>query len=570
MTILTARHIEKAYGEKGILHDLSFDINKKDRIAIVGNNGAGKTTLASIIYGNVKPDNGMIEYKEEKVTIGFLEQSTNYSVHDYQLRDTNKYHKDFLEVTSELGLTKVHHWETDRFEHVSGGEKLKLALASIWSTNPDILILDEPTNHLDFHGVRWLITQLSSFEGTVIIISHDRYFLDQTVSKIFELEGGSLTIFKGHYSAYRTEKKRRYDEQLHHFEVQQKHKERVDNQVAKLQQWAGKAHSTMRDQEGFKEYHGVKAKKIDRSIKSKMKRLTMELEKNKVEKPVEERKVYFQFEGSGKRGKRVIEAKKLMKHFNGRTLFKDANFYINHGERIGLVGPNGSGKTTLVNMLLRSESVSSGELWKSDSLKVAYLSQDVADLPPSLTPIEALRLTNREDILLARTTLANMGMDEDKINQRIEKLSLGERTRIKLCSMLIEEYDLLILDEPTNHLDLQSREQLEETLLQFNGTIIIISHDVYFLDRLCNKLLVIEDETIKRIELSLLEYEERRKQFSKNEDSSLREELLLIETELSAVIGELSSLTPDHERYIQLDQQFLALTKRKRELKNKA
>jgi macrolide transport system ATP-binding/permease protein len=325
---------------------------------------------------------------------------------------------------------------------------------------------------------------------------------------------------------------------------------------------------TMRDQVGFKEFHGVKAKKLDRSIKSKMKRLTMELEKNKINKPNDEKKVLFQFDGSGKRGNRVLEAKKLTKRFGGRTLFEDCHFYVNHGERIGLVGPNGSGKTTFLNILLGLEGITSGEIWRSESLNIAYLSQDVADLPALKTPIEALDLVTRGDILQARTILANMGMDEEKLNQKIETLSLGERTRVKLCSMLIREHNFLILDEPTNHLDLPSREQLETALQEFSGTLLIISHDIYFLNHICDKLLVIEDGTIKRVEVGFEEYRKKGARPKTEEDCNQADELLVIETELSALLGEISLLTPGQERYKQLDQQFLGLTKRKRDLMN--
>lgn len=561
--ILRVRNVEKSFGNQTILRDITFDIQLHDRIGLVGLNGSGKTTLANIIYGKTTPDKGTIENGKEQLRVGYLLQSVDYQVNDYVQEHVSS---DFLELASELGLKKVHSWEHERFAHLSGGEKLKMTLANIWSSNPDILILDEPTNHLDFQGVQWLIENLRQYKGTVIVISHDRYFLDQTITKVYELQEGKLTAYDGNYSAYRTEKKKRYEDQLHQYETQQKDKARVENQVANLQQWAGKAHHTMREQEGFKEYHGVRAKKIDRAVKSKMKRLSMELEKNKVEKPAEEKKVRFQFDASGKRGKRIIEAKDLTKQFGNRPLFRDSRFYIGYGERIGLVGANGSGKTTFLNMLLGTEPLTSGEIWKSDSLKIAYLSQDVADMPLTKSPIEAFDLTYQEDIFHARTILANMGVKEETLNRPIQTLSLGERTRVKLTGMLIKEYDLLILDEPTNHLDLPSREQLEETLAEFSGTILIVSHDYYFLNRLCDKLLIIEDGMIKRVEMNLEQYEAKKNQPAVRDKQDKEEQLLLLDTEISAVLGELSLLTPGSEKYAELDAKFLALSKEKREL----
>ncbi|MFD1737518.1 ribosomal protection-like ABC-F family protein [Bacillus salitolerans] len=563
LTILRARNIDKNYGDKEVLKNISFDISGGERIGLVGFNGAGKTTLANIIYGITLPDKGTIETGKESFKVGYLLQSVDYNVSDFHQDNMTS---EFLEITSELGLKKVNSWENEHFSHLSGGEKLKIALANIWVSNPDILILDEPTNHLDLQGVRWLINQLKGYKGTVIIISHDRYFLDQTVSKIYELANKKLTIFDGNYTEYRIEKKKRYEEQLHQYDVQQKYKERIEGQITQLKQWAGKAHRTMREQEGFKEFHGVKAKKMDRSIKSKMKRLNMELEKNKVERPSEEKKVQFQFNAGDKRGKRMIEAKQLTKKFANRTLFQDSYFFINYGERVGIVGPNGSGKSTLIKMLLEKESISDGDIWKSSSLKMAYLSQDVADMPLNKSVIDSLGLTNREEIFHARTTLANMGMKEEKINQPIQTLSLGERTRVKLTKMLIQEHDLLILDEPTNHLDLPSREQLEETLSQFTGAMLIVSHDYYFLNKLCDTLLVIEDDKIKRIEMSLEQYETKKNMSADEGKKQLEEQLLRLDTEITAVISELSLLTPDSDRYQELDKQFLALTSKKKQL----
>ncbi|KKI93924.1 ABC transporter ATP-binding protein [Bacillus sp. SA1-12] len=560
MFILQARNVKKYFGEKVVLDNLSFDLNKGERIGLVGPNGAGKTTLANILYGNLAPDEGSLR-RDHNLRIGYLLQSVDYSINDF-----NHLSADFLERASELGLNKVHYWHQERLNHLSGGEKLKIALAQIWSSNPDILILDEPTNHLDFQGVNWLISQLENFRGTVIIISHDRFFLDKTVTKIFDLDHGKLTEYNGNYSAYRKEKKKRYEDQLHQYEVQQKYKANVEGQINQLQQWSGKAHRTMRDQEGFKEYHGVKAKKLDKAIKSKMKRLNKELEKNKIEKPEEEKKVRFQFESNRKRGKRIVEAKHLSKMFEDRYLFKDSHFYVNYGERIGIVGPNGSGKTTFLNMLLDKETITAGELIKSPSLKIAYLSQDVADMPLPQTGIEALQITEKEKLFQARTILANMGMKADKISQQIGTLSLGERTRIKLTNMLLSEYDLLILDEPTNHLDLASREQLEDTLSEFSGTILIVSHDYYFINKLCDKLLVIKDQKMTRVEMNLEQYELKKQQKTTLSKQQLEEELMRINTEISAVLGELSMLTPEAKKYRELDAAFKTLTKRKREV----
>ncbi|MED1741279.1 ABC-F type ribosomal protection protein [Bacillus swezeyi] len=562
MTILMKiRGLQKSFGEQTVLKNIEFDISNQERIGLVGYNGAGKTTLANILSGHTEADQGTVQ-TERTLKIGYLLQSIEYSLNDFSSILTGDESGTLYQLTSRMGLSKVQSWNAERLSHMSGGEKLKLALAHVWKTMPDVLILDEPTNHLDVKGINWLLEELEKYQGTVFIISHDRYFLDQSVSKILEIEDGELHTYQGNCTAYRQEKKRLNEARMHQYEVQQKHKERIESQIAGLRHWSQKAHrdSTKEGTTGYKEYHRVKAKKLDNQVKSKRKRLEQELEKNKAEKPKEEGAVGFQFSSGERRGKRIIEAQDLTKSFHGRTLFKDSHFYIKYGERMALVGDNGCGKTTLVKMMLGIEPVTDGTLWKSRSVKTAYLSQDVSDLRADQTVAEALNLSDRDDIANARTILASMGIKEDRFHQEIGTFSLGERTRIKLAGMILKDYDLLILDEPTNHLDLPSREQLEQTLLEFQGTIIIVSHDMYFTEKLCDKLLVFEQQRITRIETGLKDYRNRKKQIHAK---SGEEERLKIENRMTAVLGELAGLSPEEPRYHELDQEFSDLLKRK-------
>lgn len=314
----------------------------------------------------------------------------------------------------------------------------------------------------------------------------------------------------------------------------------------------------------------MKAKKKDVQIKSKMKRLTAELENNKADKPLEEPGLFFEFENADKRGKRMIEASHLRKSFGGSLLFQDSSFYVKQGEKVGLIGPNGSGKTTLLKMILGEQGVSEGSLWVSPALKIGYLSQDVGDLPGNVTPQEALNLSSREDILSFRSICAGLGMNEETVSQKIENLSLGQRTRIKLAGLLLDETDLLILDEPTNHLDLPAREQLEETLLSFKGTLLLVSHDAYFMEKLSDKLLVFEHQQVKRHEEGLKDFIEKREQnspASKQDDT--KNDLLIIETKLAAVLGELSLLQPADPKFQKLDKEFQKLASEKRALQQK-
>lgn len=563
--LMKVRGLKKSFGDQTILKNIEFDMTRNERIGLVGYNGTGKTTLANILAGHMEADKGSIQ-TERALKIGYLQQSVAYSVNDFSDMLGGDESGGLYQLASQLGLTKVQSWNAERLHHMSGGEKLKLALAFVWQTMPDVLILDEPTNHLDANGISWLVEELRAFQGAVLIISHDRYFLDQSVSKIFELEDGLLHAYEGNYSAYRSEKKRRYEAQLHQYEVQQKQKERIESQIANLQNWSQKAHRDSTKKEGYKEYYRVKAKKLDNQVKSKLKRLEQELEKNKAEKPKGEETVKFQFSSGEKRGKRIIEAKNVTKAFGGRTLFEDSSFFIKHGERIGLVGSNGCGKTTLIRMMLEEEPATNGTLWISRSIKTAYLSQDVNDVNENQTAAEALQLFDRRDLAHARTILANMGIKEDRFDRKIGTFSLGERTRIKLAGMIVKDYDVLVLDEPTNHLDLPTREQLEDTLLDFQGTIIIVSHDRYFTEKLCDKLLVFEKGRIRRIETGLKDYQSKKEDPQIDHDEAER---LRIETRMTAILGELSGLTEENPRYQELDQEFIKLLKKKQSLSKK-
>ena len=574
MVLMRIRDIQKNYGDKIVLKGINFDIKEGDRIGFVGNNGAGKTTLANIIDGSVSADQGTIEVPNQTLKIGYLHQSSDYSVNDFLDVVDNQSENQVYHHTSKLGLAKVKTWEKNRIEHLSGGEKLKISLAKIWASKPDLLLLDEPTNHLDLVGLEWLVNELKAFRGAVVIISHDRYFLDRTIKQIIELEDGLLNIFKGNYTEYKQQKEALYKSQLHQYEVQQKNKERIEGQIANLQNWSQKAHRqstkhgspSERKQMGMKEYFRVKAKKMDIQVKSKMKRLENELEKNKVDKPKEEAELQFSYEQSTKRGKRILEAKNLEKSFGNQLLFHSSHFYFKQGEHIGIIGENGCGKTTLIKMIRGEEQATNGEIWMSESLKIGYLSQDVTDLDVTQTPLEATGITDRDQLSKARTIFANIGLKEDKLNQPIQALSLGVRTRIKLVMMLLEKVDLLIIDEPTNHLDLASRESLEKVIKEYSGTVLVVSHDLYFLESIAEKLLAFNSGSIYRKEMSMQEYMERKNQVEKKVDNE--EELLLIQNEITTLLGKISLLSKEDESYKEIDQRLNELIKQKKDITN--
>lgn len=569
MTLMKISGIQKSFNDRTIIKNAGFEIKHGCRIGLVGNNGAGKTTLANIIYGNYLPDAGFIETFGRTINIGYLKQSTEYTIREFEKAISNSESNLFMH-SSQLGLNKILDWDGNQLENLSGGEKLKLSLAQVWASRPELLVLDEPTNHMDMHGTEWLIKELAGFKGAVIIISHDRYFLDRTVNEIIEIEDGKTNRFSGNYSAYREEKQRLYEVQLHQYETQQKYKEQIQNQITNLKNWSEKAHkdstkqgsSSEKRQIGFKEYHRVKAKKMDIQIRSKMKRLNQELAKNEVNQPKPEAKVGFQFKESKKRGKRILEASGLEKRFGNRCLFEESQFYMNHGERIAIIGVNGSGKTTLLKMLLGEVEVTSGNIWISDSIRIGYLSQDVSDLPSAKTALEYTGLTDRTELGKARTIFANIGLNEEKLTVPIGSLSLGERTRIKLVVMLLNDIDLLILDEPTNHLDLASRESLEKTLIDFKGSVLIVSHDVYFLNKISEKLFIIEEERIVRKETGLREYNQPAPSYPS--DKEREEQVMILHNDITAIIGRLSFMNKDDPGYEQLEQELTELMVKKK------
>ncbi|MFZ5969882.1 MAG: ribosomal protection-like ABC-F family protein [Bacillota bacterium] len=577
MTILcSCRNIKKDFVERTVLKDIQLDIREGERIGLVGRNGSGKTTLANILLGKIIPEEGSILWHQDKIKKGYLHQATFYTADVFKDMLVNSEGKEklqgFFHTSSQMGLEKVQQWHGDRLDRLSGGEKTKLALAAIWAEKPTFLILDEPTNHLDYQGVQWLIDELKKYKGTVLIISHDRYFLDETVDTIIEIDEGMLQHYQGNYSFYREEKKRRYESQFHAYEVQERYKQKVAEEIKQLENWSAKAHRESRRKQielgGKKEYYRVKAKKKDKQVKSKLKRLE-KLEVEGIAKPKEEAKTHFAFQQADKRGKRILEAKDIKKSFDQRILFEDSSFYILRGDRVGLFGRNGCGKTTFVRTLRGEEALDSGHLYISPSVRIGYLSQDVLDLDEEQTVLEALRICTGEERSKVGTLLANMGFSNEILQSPIKVLSMGERTRIKIAGLIMENYDMLILDEPTNHLDLHAREKLEETLENYEGTILLVSHDRYMMEKLCDKLLTFENNGIKRVEYGLKAYlenkEKRSKGMASDHEQTKEEEKLIIENRITVILGELSKYDSKDPEYARLDLAFKELLAKKRE-----
>lgn len=551
MTLLgKLNNIGITFGDDEILQNVNGDIPIDVVIGIVGGNGEGKSTLLSVLSKEVLPTNGKVEWIGNPPSISYFQQE------DEHFSQTEYEHDEWANFSK---------WtvpEEREYAHLSGGEKMKRRLSRVFAENSQVLLLDEPTNHLDQDSLSFLKKQILSYNGTIILVSHDRYFLDEVADYIWEVENKKLTVYAGNYSTYKDKKAEKLLTQQRLYDAQQSKIHQVERQITELKNWSSKAHAESTKQEFNKEYYRVKAKKMDVQIRSKKKRLELELTKNTVGKPDEEKEVSFSIEGNKKKGKRVIEAKSLRKDFEKRTLFQNTSFTIQAGERVGLLGSNGSGKSTFFRMLLGEDSFQ-GDLWKSESMNIGYLRQTVFDLPEDQTPFEFFGPADFKTRGRIQTLMTNLGFSKEHWSRTISTMSMGERVKLKLMEFMLDQKDVLLLDEPTNHLDLPSREQLEKTLSTYPGTILLVTHDRYFLEKLTNKLLVFENKSIRKLEMNYNEW------MHKNNESALEKELLTLETERQAVLGELSFLKSNDPKYGKLDAQFNELTKKINELLKK-
>ncbi|KAB0445409.1 elongation factor 3 [Lysinibacillus fusiformis] len=536
------------------LQDISFEIKdtllfehvtatvkQGEVIGIIGRNGAGKSTLLQFIRGMLVPTTGEIKGLETVKTAIVEQELAHFTRMEITAREADLLSK----------------WKVPNlpFEALSGGEKLKMRLAEGFSQGAQILMLDEPTNHLDEQSTTFLIKQVQNHKGTIIVVSHDRYFLDSVATKIWSIEDKKLIEHNGNYSNYMAEREHRRLTQQRAYDKQQKNIERIEAQMQELTAWSQKGHAQSTKLEGFKEYHRVKAKRLDSQVKSKKKRLEAELEKAKVEAVKPESEIRFSLGTNQRVGKRFLETKNVSLRFDDRLLFKDVNVTAQFGDKIAVTGTNGSGKTSFLKVIL-GQLKAEGEVWVSPAANIGYLTQEVFDLPLDQTPEQYFYQETFEERGKVRNLMKNLGFTSTHWTSSIGEMSMGERVKCKLMAYIVADKNVLILDEPTNHLDLPSREQLEQTLAQYNGTLLVVSHDRYFLDKVTNSVWEVHGQQIEK---------KWRKEVKQDEDvMTLR---LKLETERQEILGKLSFLTAKDKDYAKLDEKFNELTKRINELK---
>ena len=501
--MLELQCVEKSYADKILFKDVNLTIYDGERVGIVGENGSGKTTLMRILCKDEVPDAGEVNITFK--SIGYLKQITDYSAEDfYNISQDSEFIKEFMLIKSKLHIDEDIDFTPECLANLSGGEKTKLMLAKVMCKTPDILFLDEPTNHLDIKGVEWLIMALNEYNGTVVVISHDRYFLNNVVNRIIEIENEQLHEYYGNYDDYENQKQKELTLLKEKYQSQVALEKKIDRQIKQLNDWSKKAEKDSRRQGGMMSDSRIKgaqtkaqvsAAKLAGMAKAKASRLEQE-KQGFIEKPYESGQVFYKLEAQTVGSKVLIKAEDLTKSFGAKLLFKDVNFIILAGEKVALVGPNGCGKSTLIKMIIGEEDYQ-GAIWKAPSLKIAYLTQDVLDLDQNKTVMEISQNGDREYRTKFLTNLANMNMNRQVYNRKISTLSMGERMRIKMNEIILSDFNFLILDEPTNHLDLPNRIFMEQILKDYKGALLLVSHDKTFCENICSKKLVFENKSIK-------------------------------------------------------------------------
>ena len=518
--ILSCSHLSKAFGSKSVIADASFHIEDHEKAAIVGINGAGKSTLLKMITGELPADSGEAVLAKGK-TLGYLAQHQDltsqrtifeelkkvkqplidmeekirgleqamkgasgqeledmlslYSRLNHEFEDANGYAWK-SEIT---GVLKGLGFEEEEFSKpistLSGGQKTRVFLGKLLLSRPDVIMLDEPTNHLDMESIAWLETYLINYPGAVLIVAHDRYFLDRVVTKIIELDGGRATVFQGNYTAYS--------------------QKRAMLREAKMKAWLNQQQEIRHQEEVIAK---LKSFNREKSIKRAESREKMLEKMDRLEKPAEiNDEMHIRLEPNILSGNDVLTVRGLKKAFGPQLLFENVDMDIKRGERVALIGSNGTGKTTILKILNRLVEPDAGEIRLGSRVHIGYYDQEHQVLHMEKTLFDELQDTYPNmDNTQIRSVLAAFLFTGDDVFKRIGDLSGGERGRVSLAKLMLSEANFLILDEPTNHLDITSKEILEDALIHYTGTVLYVSHDRYFINRTATRILDLKNQSL--------------------------------------------------------------------------
>ncbi len=513
MLIITGKDISKAYGTDIIFEDVCFGVEKGDRVGIVGANGTGKTTLLGIIAGDIEATSGNL-YIRNDFNIGYLRQQNQFGgsgtvrsqaeksfTHLFEMEkrleqlqlaitdhESDSFEKDLEEYTrlieeyerkggytykSELGAMLTHmgfdeEAQNKEISKLSGGERTRLALSCLLLSKPDVLMLDEPTNHLDLHMLEWLEAYLDNYKGTIMVVSHDRYFLDRITNRIFDLGGGTLEAYTGNYSTFLVKREEHLEAMRREYEKQQAEIARQEEMIRRFKQ------------------HGTEH--LAKRAASREKRLAMMEIKEKPK--LKQYRMKLSFEADFRSGGEVLEAEDLSKSYGGRKLFDHTGLLIRKGERVCIIGDNGIGKTTLLKILMGLEKPDNGYLRIGYNVNFGYYDQGQLLLDENETVLGEMKnayhlYTDTE----MRSLLGRFLFTGDDVFKQVKDLSGGEKAKLSLLKLMLSGANTLVLDEPTNHLDIESKEIVEEALMEFEGTLLIVSHDRYLLNSIPDRIL---------------------------------------------------------------------------------
>ncbi|MDI9496074.1 MAG: ABC-F type ribosomal protection protein [Bacillota bacterium] len=543
MLVIESGNIKKFYGDRLVLDIDKLNIYSEDRIGVVGVNGVGKTTLINILSKRIDPDEGWVKLRGKTEYISQLDEPEVYEISS--------------EMASKFGVHRL--WN----ENMSGGEKTRFKIAKALENESILIFADEPTSNMDIEGIELAEKMLTEYKGGLIIISHDRSFLDKLCNKIIELEGGKIKIYEGNYSDYSRQKL--HDKERAQFEYEEyiKEKKRLEGVIADTKQKAGsikRPPNRMGNSEArLHKMGGQKAKaNLDRKIRNVEKRIEhLEVK----EKPKKISKINIDIMPSDDiYSKIIIEGKKVNKSFGNKIIFKDAEFSIYNGSKVALIGPNGCGKTTLIKMIMDRDN----SIRLSKGARIGYFSQDMSILNNNLSIIDNVMESSIYPENFARLLLARLLFKGDEVYKKVGVLSGGEQIKVSFAKILLQDINLLILDEPTNYLDINSLEVMEDTLKDYDRTLLFVSHDRSLITKVATQIMTVENYKIKCFNGTYAEFHEKQNKQKQNGDISM--EIILLENRLSQILGRLS-MQLKKEELEALDKEYLEISDKLKELR---